>query len=334
MAEKTGVVLDRRGLIAVKGEDSREFLQGLISNDINKVSENQAIYAALLTPQGRYLHDFFIALLGEALILDCEAERRADLMRRFAFYKLRSKVTLEDVSETFLVAALIGEAALGSLGLDGEPGRAASFGGGVVFADPRLGALGARAILPRAGAESVLTRIGFLPAGAGTAEDYERLRLSLGVPDGSRDLEVEKAFPMENGFDELNGLDWNKGCYMGQELTARIKHRGLVKKRLMPVAVDGPLPAPGTPVMLGNSEAGEIRSGMEKIALAVLRLEAVSEARAEGVILTAGEAGIMPFTPDWASFFSEDGDELRPPESDTKTDPKAPADPGPPSPAR
>ena len=124
------------------------------------------------------------------------------------------------------------------------------------------------------------------------------MRLALGVPDGSRDLAVEKALLLEAGFDELNGIDWQKGCYIGQELTARTKYRALVKKRLLPVAVEGALPPPGTPVMLGDEEAGELRSGRDGQALALLRLDAVEKAKA-GVALTAGGARLTPRMPDW-----------------------------------
>jgi folate-binding protein YgfZ len=121
------------------------------------------------------------------------------------------------------------------------------------------------------------------------------------VPDGSRDLTVEKAILLESGYDELNGVDWQKGCYIGQELTARTKYRGLIKKRLMAVRVEGALPAPGTKVMLGDQEAGELRSGQDGIALALLRLDAVAAASA-GQPLVAGAARLMPIKPDWAQF--------------------------------
>jgi folate-binding protein YgfZ len=128
------------------------------------------------------------------------------------------------------------------------------------------------------------------------------LRLEHGIPDGSRDLPLEKAILLEAGFDELNGVDWQKGCYIGQELTARTKYRGLIKKRLMPVRVDGPLPPPGTIVTLGEQEAGEMRSGQDGIALALLRLEAVEAARAGDKVLQAGEARLVPITLGWARF--------------------------------
>jgi folate-binding protein YgfZ len=125
---------------------------------------------------------------------------------------------------------------------------------------------------------------------------YDALRLPLGVPDGSRDLQVEKALLLENGFDELNGVDWKKGCYMGQELTARTKYRALIKKRLFPVRIEGALPDPGTPVVRDGEEVGELRSGTGDRALAMLRLDAV---RGNGPPLTAGGARLLPETPPW-----------------------------------
>jgi folate-binding protein YgfZ len=288
------VVLRERGLLSVSGEDRLSFLQGLISNDVAKLSANRAIHAALLTAQGKYLHDFFIAERGETVLLDCEAARRADLQRRLSLYRLRAKVTLAPTEGALIVGAAFGSGALAALGLTDEPGAAIPFAGGIAFADPRLPALGARVIIAE-GATAGLREAGFAEQDFAA---YDRLRLLCGVPDGSRDLAVEKAILLEAGFDELNGVDWQKGCYIGQELTARTKYRGLVKKRLLPVRVDGPLPEPGTPVMQGEEEAGEMRSGRDGIALALLRLEAV----ASGEALRAGEARVQPVKPDWARF--------------------------------
>src|SRR5262249_43434188 len=152
---------------------------------------------------------------------------REDLRRRLSVYRLRSKVTLADATADFVVALLYGGDVTARLGLGGEPGNARPWAGGFVYVDPRLPELGARAVLPRGSAVEILAQSGLAP---GTAGDYDRLRLSLGVPDGSRDLPVEKAILLENGFDELHGIDWQKGCYMGQELTARTRYRGLVRK--------------------------------------------------------------------------------------------------------
>lgn len=295
MPQASYIVPDDRGLVAVDGADRHSFLQGLLTNDVRRVSADRAVYAALLTPQGRYLHDFFIAAIGDRLCLDCEAARRGDLQRRLAIYRLRAKVTLSDATPDFAVALLFGGDVPARLGLVADPGRALPWEGGTVYVDPRLAELGARAILPRADIAETLGRHGFAP---GTAAVYDRLRLSLGVPDGSRDLPVEKAIPLENGFDELHGIDWQKGCYMGQELTARTKYRGLVRKRLLPVHIDGPLPAPGTPVMAGDKEAGEMRSGIDGLGLALLRLEHLDDV--EG--LHCGNSRLKPHKPAWANL--------------------------------
>jgi folate-binding protein YgfZ len=295
MIERSCAILEDRGVIEVSGADRRDFLQGLVSNDVAKATPDRALYAALLTAQGKYLHDFFIVAMGDALYLDGEAARLADLKRRLGLYKLRAKVSLADASEHYVAAAAFGDGALEALGLPRERGAAVSFAGGVAYVDPRLAALGARLLLPRATGIAPLADKGFR---ASDAVGYDRLRLSLGVPDGSRDLPIEKAILLEAGFDELNGVDWQKGCYVGQELTARTKYRALIKKRLMPVAVEGPLPPPGTPVMAGDQEAGEMRSGRDGIALALLRLEAIGDSNP----LTANGAKLTPHKPAWANF--------------------------------
>ncbi|MBL6957817.1 MAG: folate-binding protein YgfZ [Rhodospirillales bacterium] len=299
MAEGTYTVLEDRGLIGISGEEARDFLQGLISNDTMKTGPDQAIYAAFLTPQGKFLHDFFIIELDGSLLLDCEGDRLADLLKRLRMYKLRAQVDVEDRSPDFSVAALFGKDALSAAGLPEKPGSAAAFNGGVVFADPRLAAAGARAILPKDSAEAALTATSLSP---GDKDAYEAVRISLGLPDGSRDMQTDKAILLENGFEELNGVDWDKGCYMGQELTARTKYRGLVKKRLMPVSVDGPLPQPGTPILLDGREAGEMRSGNDGLGLALMRLEALEKAAESGGAFTAGEATLTPSKPDWVDF--------------------------------
>ncbi|AIB12061.1 folate-binding protein [Azospirillum baldaniorum] len=299
-AEQAGyAILEDRGVIAVAGEDRAAFLQGLVSNDVRRVAADRAVYALFLTPQGKFLHDFRIAESDGALLLDPETERREEFLRRLKMYKLRSKITLEDRADAMLAVVLFGGDALARLGLPEEAGAAIPFAGGVAFTDPRLPALGARAFLPREGAAAALEAAGFVPRGA---EDYDRLRLSLGVPEGSRDLTPDKALPLENDLDDLNAISWDKGCYMGQELTARTKYRALIKKKLFPVTLDGPLPAPGTPVTLEGKEVGEIRSGSGSSALALLRLEDLTRAGQDGLVLTAGEATVTPAKPVWASF--------------------------------
>lgn len=297
MASQRYIMLEDRGVVVVTGEDRRAFLQGLISNDANRVDEARSIYAAFLTPQGKYLHDFFVAAIGDGLALDCEAERASDLARRLRIYKLRSKVGIEDRTADWVAAALIGDGAAEAVGLPGdEPGATRPFCGGVAFIDPRLAEAGARAILPREGALQRLEGAGFA---ADTLPAYDRLRLRLGLADGSRDMDLERTILLECGFDELHGVDWEKGCFLGQELTARTKYRALIKKRLVPVEVEGPLPPRGAPIVQDGREVGEMRSGAGGLGLAMLRLEALGEQGGQMGPLVAGEARLIPRPPSW-----------------------------------
>ncbi|MEO3470312.1 folate-binding protein [Roseomonas sp. CAU 1739] len=261
-------LLPDRGVLEVAGPDRAAFLQGLVSNDVAAIPAGQAAWAALLTPQGKWLADFFVIPADDVLLLDVERAQAASLVQRLSRFRLRSKVTLRDVSADWHVHAAWGAA----------PDVAA-----IVVPDPRLAEAGWRVL---AGAA--------LPADA-TAEDYDRHRLALGLPDGSRDMESEKSVLLEGGFDELNGVSWSKGCYMGQELTARTRYRGLLKRRLVPVDVTGPLPAPGS--ALANStgaEVGEMRSGRDGQGIALLRLDALGRAP-----FRAGDALVVPRIPGW-----------------------------------
>ncbi|MFI5001018.1 MAG: YgfZ/GcvT domain-containing protein [Reyranellales bacterium] len=274
-------LLPHRSVVAVGGPDRVEFLQGLISNDVTKVAPGRAVWAALLTPQGRFLNDMFVAAgSDDTLLLETERERAPALAKKLGLYKLRSKVTVEDRSSAMEVAVVFGPGADKALPIEGT----------TAFVDPRLPELGLRVLVPAGQAAALLSARGFAAAPPAV---YEALRLELGVPDGSRDLPIEKALLLESGFDELNGVDWQKGCYMGQELTARTKYRGLVRKRLFPVRVEGRLPAPGTAIHLAGQEVGEIRSGSGDRAIAMLRLEAIRGA------LTAEDARIVPQVPAW-----------------------------------
>ena len=280
-------VLDDRAALEISGADRVAFLQGLASNDVAKAAAGSPVYAALLTAQGKYLHDFFVSALGEALYLDCERARLGALQRRLSLYKLRSKVVLADASARFAVAVAWGDDVVAKLGL--AAGTSKSFAGGVAYVDPRLVNLGVRFLIP-AGRECDIAAAGFVRADAAA---YDRHRLALGVPDGSRDQVVDKSILLENGFEELNGVDFDKGCYMGQELTARTKYRALIKKRLVPVKVDGPLPAPGTPVLRNNEDVGELRSGRDGIGLAMVKLDALDGP------LAAGGTKLTPQPPAW-----------------------------------
>ena len=286
MAALTSVRLEERGLVLVEGADTDGFLQGLITNDIAQLGRDNALYAGLLTPQGKYLHDFFLMRLDAGVAIDCERARAGDLMRRLTAYRLRAKVSLEDASDRYAIAAIFGS---GLPRLDTAS----------IYADPRLEALGRRVLMPRDDADAELANAGMK---AGSAADYDALRLGLGVPDGSRDIPVGKSFPLEANFEELNGVDFDKGCYVGQENTTRQKRRGAVRKRLMRVDIEGAPPPPDTGITLADKPAGTMRSSGVGIGIALLRLEHVDRARESGEPLMAGEARLTPVKPDWALY--------------------------------
>jgi folate-binding protein YgfZ len=263
--------LPERGVVEVTGADRVSFLQGRVSNDVALAAPGRAVWAALLTPQGKWLADFFIVADGERLLLDCERAQAAMLVKHLSRYRLRARAALRDASDAFAVHAAWGE----------TPPET-----GMVVADPRLPAAGWR----------VLTTAP-LPGGV-DATLWHAHRIGLGMPDGSRDLEADKTVLLEAGFDELGGVSWSKGCYMGQELTARTKYRGLVKRRLVPVTVTGPMPDPGTAVLRAGQEVGVLRSGAGQVALAVLRVDAIGP----GPALDCGNSILTPRPPAWMNL--------------------------------
>ncbi len=258
--------LSERAVIEIAGEDRVSFLQGLVSNDVAEAEPGRAVWAAFLTPQGKWLADFFIQADAEHLLLDVERAQTDMLIPRLARYRLRAKVAISHASD-YAVYAAWGTA---------RPPAAAP--------DPRLPEAGWR-ILSK---EPIETNA--------TAADYDAHRLRLGLPGGSRDMETEKSILLEAGFDELHGVSWSKGCYMGQELTARTKYRALIKRRLVPVAIDGPSPAPGTPILKDGTEVGIMRSSRDGDGLATIRLDSLA------VPLSCGDATLTPFVPSWMTI--------------------------------
>ncbi len=298
MSESVYVIPENRGFIAVSGPDARTFLQGIVTNDVGAVGPATAQYGAMLTPQGRVMWDFVLAEIDSRLVLQCEADRLPAFLKRLSMYRFRAEATVEDGSAEFAAVVFPGAAALAALDLGDNAGAARPWHGGSLFADPRLPALGARAIVAKSALDAALAETGF---DAGERDAYDQLRLSLGVPSGAVDLPPEKALPLEVGFDELHGVSWTKGCYMGQELTARMNYRALVKKRLLPVAIDGPAPEPGSPVELDGKAVGEMRSSNGALGLAYLRLEAATA----GTPLSCGGAALRPQFPPWLKLPAE-----------------------------
>jgi folate-binding protein YgfZ len=299
MSSSGYVALPERGVIALQGADRIAFLQGLISRDLEQITVDRAGYGALLTPQGKFLFDFMILRTGDALLLDAERARLPDLLRRLTMYRLRAKVELQDAGGRYAVAAVLGEDVARRFELEDRPGACRPLAEGIAFIDPRLVRLGVRVLLPPTTLGPTLEAQGFAPL---EPEAYERVRITAGVPDGSRDLLTEKSTLLESGFEELHGVDFAKGCFVGQELTARMKYRGLVRKRLLPVVLKGPRPEPGTIIRLGEREAGEMRSSIDGRGLALLRLDRIAEADQASTPLSAGATEVMPVKPDWVNF--------------------------------
>ena len=257
--------LPHRGVLHIKGADRVPFLQGLVSNDVTKATAQTGVYAALLTPQGKFLHDLFIWSFPNVLWIDCEAARADDLIQRLTAYKLRSQVEIENVSDRFDVWA--------------------------VWGDPHLPELGGRLFMEKGTVPTDVTPVGFIT--------YDTHRLTLGIADGSRDLEIGHSTLAEGNFDLLGGIDWKKGCYVGQELTARMRYRGLAKKRLFPVRGEGTLPPHGAPLTLNGIEAGEMRSSCGNNGLALLKIDTAQKLTDEESPLTHKETKIFVSTPDW-----------------------------------
>jgi len=299
MTNKWFTRLDHRAVLALGGADCRSFLQGLTSNDVTRLTPDHALFSALLTAQGKFLHDLFLIDDGrDGVLVETEAARRDELARKLTLHRLRARVTIEAAPERGVFAAW-GEGALAALGLPDEAGATRAFAGGLALADPRLAGAGARLLLPEEGA-AALEAAGFAPASFAA---WDRFRLGLGLPDGSRDIEPDKGLLLECGHDELHGVDFDKGCYLGQELTARTRYRGLIRKRLMPVTIAGPIPAPGTPILSGEAEAGEMRSSQGDVGLALIRLDAFRASGGHG--LRCGEATLTATRPVWATFPEE-----------------------------
>lgn len=258
-----------RSLIRVSGPDAVSFLNSLLTQDVERLNEGRLLYAALLSPQGKVICDMFL-WGGDGVVIEADATRASDLLRRLTIYKLRARVVIEDLGGVYGVAA-----------------ADAPFDG--AMADPRLAGLGWRKLVPRDEAAAM----------ADGTEAYEHTRLALGVPDLARDAAPEEVFALEALLEELNGVDFKKGCFVGQENVSRMKRRATTRKKFCPIAFDGPAPAFGAPVLAGDVEVGTVRTGEAGRALALLRLDRAIEALDAGQTLNveARKARLDP--PSW-----------------------------------
>jgi folate-binding protein YgfZ len=267
--------LPDRGVVKVHGEDARNFLNGLVTTDATKLAPGLGRFGALLTPQGKIIVDFLITEApvghGGGFLIDCPRALAQTLADKLGFYKLRAKVTVENLSDSLGVIAA----------WDGEPAKRPD----LAFLDPREAALGWRILAPATLTQKVADLIG-----ADLMQDtaYDALRIAIGVPRGGLDFTYGDAFPHETNMDHLHGVDFDKGCYVGQEVVSRMEHRGTARTRTAKVLLDGGRPEAGTTILAGDKPVGTIGSTAGLNGLALIRTDRVADALKSGLPLTAG----------------------------------------------
>jgi folate-binding protein YgfZ len=284
--------LPDRGVVKVSGEDARNFLNGLVTTDVTDLKTGLGRFGALLTPQGKIIVDFLIteasAGHGDGFLFDCPRALAQTLTDKLSFYKLRAKVKVENLTDSVGVIAA----------WDGEPAVKPESG----FADPREAALGWRILGPEASKQGIADLIG---ADLVDSDAYEAHRIALGVPRGGLDFAYGDAFPHETNMDRLHGVDFEKGCYVGQEVVSRMQHRGTARTRTVKILIDGPRPETGLPVLAGDKTIGTMGSAEGEKGLALIRTDRAADALAAGLPLTAG--GIAIRVADLAELRRADG---------------------------
>jgi len=271
--------LPDRGVVKVTGEDARNFLNGLVTTDVTELGPAQGRFGALLTPQGKIVVDFLITEApgghGGGFLFDCPRALAKTLTDKLTFYKLRAKIAVENLSDSLGVIAA----------WEGDPAVTPD----LAFADPRDQALGWRILAPQELAAKVAALIG---ADLVDASAYEAHRIACGAPRGGLDFTYGAAFPHETNMDRLHGVDFDKGCYVGQEVVSRMQHRGSARTRTVKVLLDGPSPEPGATILAGDKAVGTMGSTAGEMGLALIRTDRVADALSAGLALTAGGLGI------------------------------------------
>ena len=283
--------LNSRSVIEISGADAKDFLQGLITNDISAVGEAQAIYAALLTPQGKILFDFFISQPQRAIYwLECSSLQSADLAKRLTFYKLRADVTIKPLGDDLKITCIWGETATSLL--DGR--QAGSALGGYGYVDPRSAQAGVRIITT---AKQIETTDMVL------ADDdaYTTHRVKLGLADSDNDIGTSERFAHECNLDMTNGVDFSKGCYVGQEVVSRMHHKQAARKRILPISASQSL-GKGAALIANEKNIGEVLTTVGTHALAVLRLDKADAALSADHTITVDGATVNLDRPDWVKF--------------------------------
>jgi folate-binding protein YgfZ len=288
------IALPERGVLEIRGPDAKAFLQKLVTQDLDKLSPQAAVYSAFLTTEGRYVSDFFVYEGTDGLYLDIPQTHLFEVAGQFERYKMRMQVTFHDASRALYVFAIVGEGeewqAFNLLPLEGVCQRK---GKSFMCVDPRLQALGLRVLA------DTQTAFPLNNIPRGTLEDYQFLRLRLGVSEAPYDLVQGKSIILEHGFHELNGISWGKGCYTGQELMARTFYRGQINKRAVPVKIEGPAPSEYTQLKKGEQVVGEMLSHCGAMGMALLRLTALEACEEENTFLTADRTRLWPYRTPW-----------------------------------
>lgn len=290
MAESKLALLPDRGVVSVGGPDAAKLLQGVITNDMDLIARQGALHAGLLSPQGKILFEFFVVQSPDGFCLETARAKSGELAERLKMYKLRADVTIKDASADYTVAAIWGGG--------GESPPEGAGPAPLRFADPRLAALGQRE-LTTLRSDWVL---GGEDAQSATREEYHAYRIGLGVPEGGKDYVFGDAFPHEALFDQLHGVSFEKGCYVGQEVVSRMHNRGTARRRIVPVIADSPLPASGASIAAGGVEIGTLGSVAGPRGLAQIRLDRAAEFIDKGETLRAGGVPVRVDIPAWARF--------------------------------
>ena len=258
MNMKNVYILEDRGILYINGVDAKEFLQNMISNDINKVNENNSCFASLLSPQGKFLFAFIIAKHKSGYFIDCEKPQVEALFKQLSIYKLRSKVEIMNLSNEFVVAAFNREKFLKFEGAKDIPGNTIKYREDCILLDPRNKNLGARLII---NLEKLYLSLKKLELKDSPVSEYYQLSHELGIAQKNMNKLQNKLFGIECNFDELNGIDFKKGCYVGQENTARIKLKNKLSKRLLPIKLLSGKLTEGAPIYTNNIEIGKVLIG-------------------------------------------------------------------------
>ncbi len=269
-------VLPDRAVFDISGDDAKGFLQGLVTSDVEQLANGDAAHAGLLTPQGKIMFDFFVIGQNNGYVIDCAVSQIDEIIKRLTFYKLRAKVEIAAKPDLAVAAVWDENVSTGLLQFD----------------DPRLAGMGQRVI----GDPAALAALS-----NATPDDYLAHRITLGIAD-TADIGSSQTFPHEANFDQLGGVSFSKGCYVGQEVVSRMQHRGTARSRIIPVSFEGEISEPNADIRAGGKKIGQMLSTVSGHGLALVRLDRAKSASEAGDVIEADGTALMLIKPEWAKF--------------------------------